>query len=57
MNTKPWTDPIVEEIRKVREELARESDYDVRRLGRRLQESQKRHGDKLVTRAPRKLGQ
>ncbi|HIJ73186.1 MAG TPA: hypothetical protein HPP83_03700 [Candidatus Hydrogenedentes bacterium] len=55
MKTKTWIDPIVEEVRKVREELAREADYDVKRLGARLQESQKRHGDKLVTRAPQKL--
>jgi len=57
MKTKTWIDPIVEEVRKVREELAREADYDVKRLGARLQESQKRHGDKLVTRPPQKLTQ
>ena len=52
---KKWLDPIVEEIRKVREDLAREAGYDVKRLGARLQESQKRHGDKLVTRPPQRV--
>ena len=57
MKTKIWTDPIVEEVRKVREELAREAGYDVKRLGARLQESQKRHGAKLVTRPPQRIPQ
>lgn len=54
MKTKMWVDPIVEEIHKVRDELARETGNDVGRLGARLQESQKRHGAKLVTRPPQR---
>ncbi len=55
MATKTWIDPIVEEVRKARDELAREAGYDLRRLAARLQESQKRHGDKLVKRPPQIL--
>jgi hypothetical protein len=55
MKTEAWTDPIVEDIRRVREELAREAGYDVKKLGAQLQESQKRHGAKLVTRTPQRL--
>jgi hypothetical protein len=54
MKTKIWTDPVVDEVHKTREEIAREANYEVRVLARRLQESQKRHGDKLVTQLPRR---
>lgn len=37
-----WTDPIVDEIHRIREEMAREADYDIETLGRRLQESERR---------------
>lgn len=57
MKTKTWTDPIVDGVHKIREEIAREAGYDVRRLARRLQESQKRHGDRLVTQPPRRTEQ
>ncbi len=30
MKTKIWNDPIVDEVHKVREELAREAGYDMR---------------------------
>ena len=53
MTTKTWTDPIVDEIHGIREEIAREAGYDLHKLVARLQESQKRHGEKLVTRPPR----
>lgn len=55
MATKIWTDPIVEEIRKVRRELSREAGDDVRKLGARILESQKRLGDRLVTRPPQRI--
>lgn len=57
MKPKTWTDPIVEEVRGWRDELAREAGYDVKRLGARIMESQKRHGSKLVERSPRKAEQ
>lgn len=48
METKTWTDPIVEEVRAAREALLREADYDLRQLHARIMESQKRHGERLV---------
>ncbi|MDZ4859221.1 MAG: hypothetical protein SGI88_09550 [Candidatus Hydrogenedentes bacterium] len=55
MKTKIWTDPIVDEIHGVREQLAREVGYDLRRLVARLQESQKLRGDRLVARPPQRI--
>ena len=57
MKTKTWTDPIVDEVHRIREELAREAGHDLKRLGALIQESQKRHGDKLVTRPPQRPSQ
>ena len=55
MKTKMWTDPIVDEVHRIREEIAREAGYDLRKLVARLQKSQKQHGNRLVTRTPRRL--
>ena len=55
MKTTTWTDPIVDEIHAIREEMAKEAGYDLRVLAARIQESQKRHGDKLVTLPPQRL--
>lgn len=52
MKTKPWTDPVVDEIHEVRKKMAEEAGYDLDKLAARLQESQKRHGDKLVSHPP-----
>ena len=49
MKTAVWTDPIVAETRKWREEILAEANYDLERLATRLIESQTRHGDKLVS--------
>ena len=49
MKTAIWTDPIVAETRKWREELMAEAGYDLGRLTKRLMESQVRHGEKLVS--------
>jgi hypothetical protein len=46
-------DPIIEEIRKVRDQLASEVDYDVRALGRKLQRSQMVAKRKLVSLPPK----
>jgi hypothetical protein len=48
MKTEVWTDPIVAETRKWREELLIEAEFDLGRLTKRLIESQTRHGGKLV---------
>ena len=55
MTTKTWTDPIVDEIHRVREEMAKEADYDLHKLVTRLQESQKRHGKELVSCPPKRI--
>ena len=49
MKTAIWTDPIVAETRKWREELMAEAEYDLTRLTKRLMESQIRHAEKLVS--------
>ena len=56
MKTAVWTDPVVAETRKWREEILAECEYDLGRLAARLIESQVRHGNKLVnleSKAPR----
>lgn len=54
MTTRIWTDPIVDEIHRIRQEIAKEAGNNLHTLVLRLQESQKRHGDRLVTQPPRK---
>ena len=49
----PWEDPIVAEVRKVREALYAEAGYDLYQLSRRLREEQARSGRPVVTRPPR----
>ena len=48
METKIWTDAIVEEVRAAREDLLREADYDLGRLHERIVRSQERHRERLV---------
>ena len=48
-----WRDPIVAEVRRVREELFAAAGYDIREFCRRLREKQTRSGHHVVTRAPR----
>jgi hypothetical protein len=49
MKTEVWTDPIVAETRRWREELMAETDYDLTSLTERLMKSQTRHGERLVS--------
>lgn len=49
MKTAIWTDPIVAETRKWREELMDECGNDLGRLVERLMQSQVRHGKKLIS--------
>jgi len=42
------TDPIVQEVRRVREEMAAKFNFDVRAIVRHLQKEQKRSGRKFV---------
>ena len=50
-----WHDPIVEEIRKVREALAAKFQYDVRALGKYFQAQQQAEHREVVTRTPRRV--
>jgi hypothetical protein len=49
MKTKTWDDPIVAEVRKVKERLAAQFDYDVVAMLKDQQEREKRHGKRLVS--------
>jgi hypothetical protein len=48
-----WRDPIVAEVRRVREELFAAAGHDIHEFCRRLREKQARSGHQVVTRAPR----
>jgi hypothetical protein len=48
-----WNDPIVEETRKIRDELAAKFNYDVRKLGQYYQSRQKVE-DRKITKRPAK---
>ena len=47
----PWVDPIVAEVRKVREALFAEAGYDIHEYCRRLREMQETSGHPIVRRA------
>jgi hypothetical protein len=49
------SDPIVEEVRVVRDAIAKEFDYDIERLGRALQERQAKSGRPVVRLPPRRI--
>ena len=46
-----WIDPIVEEVRKAREEIWKESNYDLDQLCAKLRENRKAHAARVVTKA------
>lgn len=48
-----WDDPIVEEVRKVREEHAASLDYDLKRIFQDLKERERRSGRKTVSMPPK----
>jgi len=52
MMSQTWTDSILDEIHRVRDGLAREHDYDVAKLVAYLRQQEKKHGRKVVRRAP-----
>ncbi len=49
MKTKSYEDPIVEEVRKVKESLAAKFNFDLHAMVRDQQEREKRHGKRLVS--------
>jgi hypothetical protein len=49
-----WKDPIVEEVRKVRQAHAAKFNYDLDAICRDLKEQEKKSGRKVVSLRPRK---
>ena len=47
-----WRDPIVAEVRRVREELFAAAGHDIHEFCRRLREKQARSGHQIVARVP-----
>ena len=43
-----WKDPIVEEIHKIREEIAREYDYNLNRIMDHLRKKEMEHADRIL---------
>lgn len=49
-----WEDPIVAEVRKIREDLFAAAVYDLDVFCKQLQQQQRKEGGRVVTLAPRK---
>ena len=43
-----WKDPIVEEIHTVREQIARECDYDLKKIIKRLRKKEEEYSGRIV---------
>jgi hypothetical protein len=52
-----WNDPIVEETRKIRDELAAKFNYEVQELGQYYQSQQNAEGRRIVRRPAKKKEQ
>jgi hypothetical protein len=50
-----WDDPIVEEVRKVREEHAARFDYDLKRIFQDIKEREEKNGHKVVSLPPKRV--
>ena len=48
-----WNDPIVEETRKVRDEIAAKFDYDIKAIGEYYKSKQEAEGKALVSHPPK----
>lgn len=48
-------DPIVAEVRRVRERLAAKADYDIKTIVRSLQKAEKRSGRKAIRLPPKRF--
>jgi hypothetical protein len=51
-----WKDPIVEEVRKIREEHAKKFDYDIHAICEDIRKQERRSRRKLVKLRPKRLG-
>ena len=49
-----WRDPIVEEVRRIRDEHAKKFNYDLHAICEDIRKKQGSSGRRVVTRAPRK---
>ena len=49
-----WKDPIVEETRRRRDDLARRFDYDIKAIGEALRGQYKASGQSPITRPPKR---
>jgi len=49
------SDPIIDEIHRIRERFGREHGFDVRRIARALQEREAEHPQRLVSRSPKRV--
>jgi hypothetical protein len=55
MTEPAWTDPIVEEVRRVREAYAASFDYDLERMFEDLRRSQQAEGRPVVSLPPKRV--
>lgn len=54
-----WIDPIVEEVRRVRQEYAQQFNYDLHAIAADLRRQEQEHPERLVSfppRSPRRTG-
>jgi len=49
-----WEDPIVEEIHNIREMIAKECDYDLRKIFERLKKNENEYIERLFTKDDKK---
>ena len=49
-----WEDPIVEEVRRIRQEHAKRFNYDIRAIAEDARKRQKARGRQVVTLPPRR---
>lgn len=50
-----WKDPIVEEVRRIREEHAARFDYDLKAIYEDLKKTERQSGRRIVTLPPKRL--
>jgi hypothetical protein len=50
-----WHDPIVEEVRKHRQEYAAKFNFDLKEICRDLRRRQEKSGQRVVTLAPKRI--
>ena len=55
MSAEPWIDPIVEEVRRLRDEHAASFDYDLDKIFQDLKEREGKSGHKVVSLQPKRI--